>query len=114
MALPYGLRSAPFIFNSVADTVEWSLTHNHGLDFLRHYLDDFLTLGPPASDACLSNLATCLVLYSDLGLPLHPNELEGPITSFTILGTELDSSKLQARLPQEKRTLIITLLKVRS
>lgn len=114
MALPYGLRSAPFIFNSVADTVEWSLTHNHGLDFLRHYLDDFLTLGPPASDAFLSNLATCLVLCSDLGLPLHPNELEGPITSFTILGIELDSSKLQARLPQEKRTLIITLLKVRS
>lgn len=114
MALLYGLCSAPFIFNSVADTVEWTLTHNHGLDFLRHYLDDFLTLRPPASDAFLSNLATCLVLCSDLGLPLHPNELEGPITSLTILGIELDSSKLQARLPQEKRTLTITLLKVRS
>ena len=26
-----------------------SLTSHHGVDFLRHYLDDFLTLGPPAS-----------------------------------------------------------------
>ena len=62
-------------------TLEWTLIHNHGVDYLPHYLDDFLTLGPPASDACLSNLATCLQLCSDLGLPLQPNELEGPIMS---------------------------------
>lgn len=86
MALPFGLRSAPFIFTSVADMVEWTLTHNHGVDFLRHYLDDFLTLGPPASDVCLTNLATCLQLCSDLGLPLHPDKLEGPTTCLTILG----------------------------
>ena len=48
MALPFGLRSAPFIFTSVADMVEWTLTHNHGVDFLSHYLDDVLTLGTPA------------------------------------------------------------------
>ena len=66
MALPFGFRSAPFIFTScVADMVEWTLTHNHGVDFLRHRLDDFLTLGPPASDVCLTNLATCLHLCSD-------------------------------------------------
>ena len=112
MALPFGLRSAPFIFTSVADMVEWTLTHNHGVDFLRHYLDDFLTLGPPASDVCLTNLATCLQLCSDLGLPLHPDKLEGPTTCLTILGIELDSVKLQARLPAKKRTDVIALLEV--
>ena len=35
-ALPFGLRSAPFIFTSVADMVEWTLTDNHGVDLLRH------------------------------------------------------------------------------
>ena len=55
------------LFLTLLRMVEWTLTHNHGLDFLCHYLDDFLTLGPPASDACLSNLATCLQLCSDLG-----------------------------------------------
>ena len=112
MALPFGLRSAPFIFTSVADMVEWTLTHNHGVDFLRHYLDDFLTLGPPASDVCLTNLATCLQLCSDLGLPLHPDKLEGPTTCLTILGIELDSEKLQARLPPKKRMHVIALLEV--
>ena len=44
LVLPFGLRSAPFIFNSIADMVEWILVHS----FL-HYLDDFITAGPPQS-----------------------------------------------------------------
>lgn len=39
--LPFGLRSAPFIFSSVADLLEWILRHNYGLNFLLHYLDNF-------------------------------------------------------------------------
>ena len=35
-SLPFGLHSMPFIFTSVADMVEWTLTHNHGVAFLRH------------------------------------------------------------------------------
>ena len=48
LVLPFGLRSAPFIFTSIADLVEWILVHNYGVDFLRYYLDDFFTLGPPS------------------------------------------------------------------
>ena len=47
LALPFGLRSAPFIFSSITDLLEWILKHNYGVDFLLHYLDDFDTLGPP-------------------------------------------------------------------
>lgn len=90
--------------------VEWTLTHNHEVDFLSHYFDDFLTLGPPASVICLTNLFTCLQLCSELGLPLHPDKLEGLTTCLTILGIELHSAKLQAHLPQEKCTCIIALL----
>ena len=36
--------------------VQWMRTHNYGVDFLCHYLDDFLTLGPPASPVCYNNL----------------------------------------------------------
>ena len=110
MVLPFGLRSAPFIFTAIADMVEWTLTNNHGVDFLRHYLDDFLTLGPPDSPVCLNNLRSCLQLCSYLGLPLHPDKLEGPYTTLTILGIELDSVTLQARLPLEKRERVIALL----
>ena len=110
LALPFGLRSAPFIFSAVADMVEWMLVNNHGVDFLRHYLDNFLTLGPPASSVCADNLRSCIKLCAELGLPLNPDKLEGPSTCLTILGIELDSVRLQARLPDNKRVRIISLL----
>jgi len=44
--LPFGLRSAPKLFNVLADLLSWILHHKHITPVL-HYLDDFLTLGPP-------------------------------------------------------------------
>ena len=69
MALPFGLRSAPYIFTAIADLVQWMLTQNHGVDFLRRYLDDFLTLGPPASPVCYNNLQACIQLCSKMASP---------------------------------------------
>ena len=43
LTLPFGLRSAPYIFNSVADMVEWILVHSYEVSDLLHYLDDFIT-----------------------------------------------------------------------
>lgn len=37
LTLPFGLRSAPFIFNSVADMVKWILLNEHHLSDLLHY-----------------------------------------------------------------------------
>ena len=110
MVLPFGLHSAPFIFTSIADLVEWILVHNYGMDFLRHYLDDFFTLGPPLSQICHSYLLTLVHLCQMLALPLYPDKLEGPATCLTILGIELDSHRLQAHLPAEKRVWIVLLL----
>ena len=53
---------------------------------------------------------TCVRQCKQLGLPLHPEKLEGPATRLTILGIELDSETLQARLPVERRDRIVTLL----
>lgn len=52
LALPFNLRSVPYIFSSIADLLEWILKQNYGLEFLLHYLDDFHTLGPPNSLVC--------------------------------------------------------------
>ena len=101
-------------FTAIADLVEWILVHNYHVTFLRHYLDDFLTLGPPSSPVCHNNLQTCVRLCQQLGLPLHPDKLEGPATRLTILGIELNSETLQARLPAEKRDRIVTLLDERA
>ena len=36
MALPFGLRSAPCIFSSVADLVEWVFKKQYEVSFLLH------------------------------------------------------------------------------
>ena len=77
MALPFSLRSAPSIFTAIADTVQQMATHNHGVDFLQHYLNDFLTLGLPASPVCYNNMQACIQLCSKLSyrgpLPACPS-----------------------------------------
>ena len=49
LCIPFGLHSAPKLFNVAADLLQWIAEHN-GVTPLLHYLDDFLTLGPPQSD----------------------------------------------------------------
>ena len=46
--LPFGLRSAPKVFNAVADALAWHL-HQQGIALIRHYLDDFIIVAPPGS-----------------------------------------------------------------
>ena len=110
LALPFGLWSALLTLTKAAEMVECMSVNNHGVDFLRHYLDDFFTLGPPASSVCSGNMHFCIQLYAELGLPLNPDKLEGPLTCLTILGIKLYLVTLQARLPENKQLPIIVLL----
>ena len=102
LALLFGLRSAPFIFNSVADIVEWILRHAHNVSDLMHYLDDFITAGPPDSCQCADNMATSLAVCRALGLPLNPDKCIGPSSHLLVLGIELDSVAQVTRLPEDK------------
>ena len=105
--LPFGLRSAPFIFDSVAEAVEWILKTNYAVHPLFHYLDDFLTMGPANSPLCQSHVDRAFAVFHRLGLPLHVEKCEGPTTCLVFLGIELDSVHQRARLPADKvdRTL---------
>ena len=42
--LPFGLGSAPFIFNQLSDAVGWILLHKCKISFACHVLDDFLIM----------------------------------------------------------------------
>lgn len=107
LALPFGLRSAPFIYNSVANMLEWILRNNYAvLDFL-HYLDDYFTLGPPNSEKCARNLATIQEVCAHVGVPLAPafREVYRSYYMHRLFGhIEVDSVEICARLPDDKLT----------
>ena len=110
LALPFGLRSAPFIFNAIADLVEWIVVHSYQIPDLLHYLDDFITMGPPEWSQCAHNLRTALAVCKRLGLPLHPGKCVGPSTVLVVLGIELDSVNQEARLPAQKLSALKELI----
>jgi hypothetical protein len=103
VVLLFGMRSAPFIFDSVAKAVEWILTHNYAIKPLFHYLDDFLTMGPPNSHICQSYIDTAFTVFPRFGLPLHIEKCEGPASILVFLGIELDSIQQMARLPPPRQ-----------
>ena len=109
LCIPFGLRSAPKLFNVAADLLQWIAEHN-GVTPLLHYLDDFLTLGPPDSDVCHHNLTTLKHLCHTLGVPLALEKVEGPATSLPFLGIILDSERMEVRLPADKLDRIKGLL----
>ena len=109
-ALPFGLRSAPKIFTAVADVVEW-IVREEGVDFVVHYVDDFLVMGAPGSDECAAALRKLLDVFHRLGLPVALNKLEGPSSKLVFLGLELDSRALEVRLPQYKLEELKELIK---
>ena len=100
-ALPFGLRSAPKIFTSLADAAQWIL-NQAGINFVVHYLDDFLLVGPLQSSACAKALESLLATFHRLGLPIAENKLEGPTTQLVFLGFEIDTTALEVRLPHTK------------
>jgi len=111
LVLPFGLRSAPYIFNSVAALVEWILINNYSIPDLVHYLDDFILAGAPGSGQCAHHLQTALAVCKSLGLPLNAKKCEGPATTLVVLGIELDSVMQIARLPMEKLAALRQLIR---
>ena len=101
-ALPFGLRSAPKIFTALSDALWW-VFRNHGeVTESIHYLDDYLFVGAPASGECARALQSALRLCDQLGVPVAADKLSGPSTKLTFLGIELDTVRMELRLPSEK------------
>ena len=100
-ALQFGLRSAPKIFNAVADTLLWVM-YEEGVQSALHYLDDFLFVGSPKSKDCEVALSHAQAVCQRLGVPLAMEKLEGPPSTLSFLGIVLDSDHLELRLPEEK------------
>ena len=98
--LPFGLRSAPKIYNAVADALQWIL-RREGTDII-HYLDDFLLAGAPDTDQCEVGLRLSQEWCRRLGIPIAAHKTEGPATRLVFLGIEIDTVLLTLRLPEGK------------
>ena len=107
--LPFGLRSAPKLFNAIADAIEWYL-RQRGVQNVFHYLDDFIVVGPPDSTECADAIRVMDQSCTFLGVPIAEHKRDGPTTCLTFLGIEIDTVASQLRLPSEKLHRLQSLL----
>ena len=76
-----------------------------------HYIDDFITAGCPSTTECATNTELMHAVCRQVGMPVEPEKDEGPATTITFLGLELDTVALEVRLPQDKLASLRMLLR---
>ena len=104
MVLPFGLRSAPFLFDQFSSALEWIIQHKLNVPQVIHILDDFFIALPPPRTHCATALCKVLHLFTELDIPIAPGKTFPPSTSLEFMGILLDSHTMEARLPQDKLT----------
>jgi hypothetical protein len=102
-ALPFGLRSAPKIFNAIADVIAWVLACQ-GIPHQLHYLDNFLFIGAPNSQRGHKYRAIALQTLEKLGVPIAAHKTQGPATPLIFLGIMVDTSTFELHLLSDKLT----------
>ena len=105
--LPFGLRSAPFLFNQLSDALEWILRNKCHISFVCHILDDFLIIEPPSpsppyDNICRQSLTAMLLTFRNISIPIAASKTQGPVKVIEFMGIILDSVRMEARLPADK------------
>ena len=101
MFLPFGLRTAPRIFNYFAEALHWVLETLKEWN-VTHYLDDFLVVFPANTDiTSYSQQFDDILETFDLS---KATEKDSQGCTVIHLGFEFDSINMEVRLPENKKT----------
>ena len=110
--IPFGLGSAPFLFHMLSDALEWIIRNKLNITGVMHILDDFFIALPPPTSHCSTAQCHLLTLFTELDIPLAPGKIFTPSTQLEFMGILLDSSLMEARLPDDKLTWLRSLVSV--
>ena len=104
--LPFGLRSSPALFSEFAHATKLIML-KRGVTECEHYLDDYVTLGPPDSSTCASNLQAMLNVCEDVGFDVNPSKVVQPTPVIEFLGIIIDSIRMELRISHDRLTSIM-------
>ena len=99
--LPMGAASSCKTFEVFSTAIQWIAQHRLDIEYVLHLLDDFLLIAP-SYDSCEAQLHRFPAFCAFIGLPLAPEKTLRPSTTLSFAGIELDTVKLEARLPRDK------------
>ncbi|XP_067676250.1 uncharacterized protein [Haliotis asinina] len=108
--LPFGCSISCSVFEKFSPFLQWHMLRQLPYRQLKHYLDDFLTVGRHGSGECEQNLGTCLTALSDLGVPIAHEKTVAPATCLILHNLEIDTANMKVRIPPGKVSALITTL----
>lgn len=110
VCLPFGLCTSPFVFTKLLKPVINDLRSRGYLSVL--YLDDFLCLGR-SMEECRDNIKQTVDLLNRLGFIInHEKSCLIPKTRCKYLGFLLDSVTMRVELPENKKLLLLSQMKI--
>ena len=109
--LPFGLRSAPYLFNLVAEALHWIYVTILEFSIRFTTWTIFFFAGSPGSQEYQQVLTDMLLLCQAVQAPFKPEKVLGPTTLLSIPGIELDTIEMRARLPSDKLSALLEELK---
>ena len=98
--LPFGLRSAPKLFDDFASALQHIMC-KRGVTYVNHYLDDFITMDS-SYDTCRNNLKVMLETCEDVGFGVNYKKVEDPTTELEFLGIVLDTKRMEMRISVDR------------
>ena len=93
MVLPFGVRSALFLFDEFSSAVEVIYT-----------LDNFFLATSPPQSKCMAVLFQILHLFAELNITIAPRKSFPVCACLEFMGILLHSNKMEAHLPVDKLT----------
>ncbi len=95
LALPFGSKSSPALWERYAFLAEWILRQN-GVKDVIHYVDDYLVGGASGSDECKRAVETTVRVFDELGIPISHAKFVAEATPSQVvvfLGIMIDTGK---------------------
>lgn len=89
--LPMGCSIYCNFFKMFSSFLEWVVRFETGSCSIIHYLDDFLFVSPGPVRNCRFLLDSFRYFMSRFGVPLSSEKTEGPKTTVSFLGIEMNS-----------------------
>lgn len=100
-ALPFGCSISCALFEKFATFLNWCVQQQTNNPHIVHYLDDYCGADKSRQGA-QQTLQGILNTFSDLGVPVATEKVEGPSTNLKFLGLVVDTVAMEVRIPQEK------------
>ena len=99
--MPMGCSISCSTIEDFSTFLQWFVQEVHGLNYLDHYLDDFI-FAEMSDIECSNSMFEFKTICKRLGVPIAVEKTEVPVTSIEYLGLTIDTESMSVKILEKK------------